>query len=226
MTEVQAVPADVHADVRVDVPEGTIHDVAADVGCDHRRFPRRRGEVLARAISAAVIEELAERGYNALTFEGVAARAGTGKSTLYRRWADKPSMVVDCLTDALPSLERHELVGDMRKDLLTVMSSYAVGCTGPLGVALRAICGGASGCVELKRLWKERAADPAIELLRRIVVDAIERGEAREGADAYECLIAGPAMIGQLYMANDTAPTRDEVTRMVDNVLIPMLKAR
>ncbi|MGW0659629.1 TetR/AcrR family transcriptional regulator [Streptodolium elevatio] len=222
MTEVQAVPAD----VRVDVPKGAIHDVAAGVGCDHRRFPRRRGQVLARAISVAVVEELAERGYDALTFEGVAARAGTGKSTLYRRWADKPSMIVDCLADALPSPEKHELVGDLREDLLSVMYSYAVGCTGPLGIALRAVCGGASGCVELKRLWKERAVDPAIGLLRQVVQGAIERGEARAGADAYECLIAGPAMIGQLYMANDTAPTREDVTRMVDNVLIPMLEPR
>ncbi|WP_436774757.1 TetR/AcrR family transcriptional regulator [Yinghuangia sp. YIM S09857] len=222
MTEVQAA----QAGVRVDVPTGTIHDVAAEVGCDHRRFPRRRGRVLARAISDAVVAELGERGYSALTFEGVAARAGTGKSTLYRRWADKPSMVVDCLADALPVLDNHELAGDLREDLLTVMQSYAVGCSGPLGVALRAICGTAGGCDQLKRLWKERAADPAIERMRGIVGGAIERGEARPGADAYECLIAGPAIIGQLYMANDTAPTLDEVTRLVDNVLVPMMAVR
>lgn len=220
MTEVQA-------DVRVDVSQGALDDVASEVGCDHRRFPRRRGRVLARAISEAVVGELAERGYEGLTFEGVAARAGTGKSTLYRRWADKPSMVVDCLADALPLPEEHRFAGDLREDLLMVMYAYADGCTGPLGVALRTVCaGGGGGCPELKRLWQERAAEPALAMLRRIIEGAVERGQARPDAAEYECLIAGPAMIGQVYMANDAAPTREQVTRIVDNVLIPMLEAR
>ena len=41
----------------------------------------------------AVLDELADRGYGALSVEGVARRAGVGKATIYRHWAGKPELV-------------------------------------------------------------------------------------------------------------------------------------
>ncbi len=46
-------------------------------------------------ILQAAVEELAERGYGGVTIEGVAARAGVGKSTIYRHWPDKLDMIAD-----------------------------------------------------------------------------------------------------------------------------------
>ncbi|MCF2527797.1 TetR/AcrR family transcriptional regulator [Yinghuangia soli] len=202
-------------------------ELAVEVGgYDHRRFPRRRGKVLEQAIGDAVVEELAERGYTALTFEGVAARAGTGKSTLYRRWADKPSMVVDCLTAVLPGPDDHPPTGDLREDLVNVLEAYATSCAGTIGVALRAVCGDAVKSPELQTMWRERAAEPRLAAIRSIIQAAVDRGEARPGALEPECILAGPAMIGQIYMATDNPPTRDEVRRVVDHVLVPMYEAR
>ena len=48
-----------------------------------------------RVILEAVLEELGEVGYGAFTIEGVAARAGVGKSTIYRHWGGKFELVVD-----------------------------------------------------------------------------------------------------------------------------------
>ena len=56
---------------------------------------RRRGTAVEKAISDAVLAELAEVGFGRLTFESVAERAGTGKSPLYRRWPDTVSLVID-----------------------------------------------------------------------------------------------------------------------------------
>lgn len=213
------------ADVRVDMHHDAIGRFAVGV-CDHRHLPRRRGAVLEQAIREGVLDELAERGYGGLTFEGVAARAGTGKSTLYRRWADKPTMVVDCLSAALPAHDPQSLVGDLREDLVTVLHSYAVACAGAAGFALRAVCGEAPRSPELERLWRERVAEPRLEVIREVIQRAIEHGEARPGATERECLLAGPAMIGQIYMATDDAPTLDDVRRVVDHVLLPMIEAR
>src|SRR6202050_2665871 len=58
---------------------------------------RRRGTAVEKAISDAVLVELAEVGFGRLTFESVAERAGTGKSPLYRRWPDTTSLVIDTL---------------------------------------------------------------------------------------------------------------------------------
>ncbi|UGQ10292.1 TetR/AcrR family transcriptional regulator [Yinghuangia sp. ASG 101] len=218
--------AGTRADVRVDVHHDAIGGLAVGVGCDHRHLPRRRGAVLEQAIREGVLDELAERGYNGLTFEGVAARAGTGKSTLYRRWADKPTMVVDCLSAAMPAPDAHCLHGDLREDLVTVLHAYALACAGVAGVALRAVCGEAPRCPELEHLWRERVAEPRLEVIREVVQRAIEHGEARPGATERECLLTGPAMVGQIYMATDEAPTLDDVARVVDHVIMPMIEAR
>lgn len=54
---------------------------------------RRRGAELEQAILAAVIEELLEKGYAGATYDSIAARAGTSKPVLYRRWESKAQMV-------------------------------------------------------------------------------------------------------------------------------------
>jgi AcrR family transcriptional regulator len=61
-----------------------------------------------QVVRGAVLDELAETGYGALTIEGVARRAGVGKSTIYRHWPDKAALVVDALEHA-----HHDLVPDL-----------------------------------------------------------------------------------------------------------------
>jgi AcrR family transcriptional regulator len=46
-------------------------------------------------ILRAAVEELAEEGYGGVTIEGIAARAGVGKSTIYRHWPDKLELIAD-----------------------------------------------------------------------------------------------------------------------------------
>lgn len=65
---------------------------------------RPRSAAADRAILDAVRETLAERGYAGLTVEGVAARAGVAKTTLYRRWTAKADLVVDAVVDGVGDL--------------------------------------------------------------------------------------------------------------------------
>jgi len=53
-------------------------------------------------ILRAAVEELAEEGYGAFTIESVAARAGVGKGTLYRRFTDKGGLAVALLDQREP----------------------------------------------------------------------------------------------------------------------------
>ena len=54
---------------------------------------RRRGSALEAAIFEAVIQELAETGYVDFSMESVAARAGTSKPVIYRRWSTRAQLV-------------------------------------------------------------------------------------------------------------------------------------
>ena len=47
------------------------------------------------AIFAATLALFAEHGYAGVSIEGVAARAGVGKATIYRRYASKAQLVVE-----------------------------------------------------------------------------------------------------------------------------------
>src|SRR5689334_13003240 len=71
-------------------------------------------------ILAAALAILLERGYNALTIEGVAATAGVGRPTIYRRWPSKAALAVAALVHssrlAIPVRDR----GSLRADLIAV----------------------------------------------------------------------------------------------------------
>ena len=69
---------------------------------DHRTRPRRRGDVLNSAIFEATLDELAEVGYAKLTMEGVAARAGASKASVYRRWPSRMELALDAVHHMAP----------------------------------------------------------------------------------------------------------------------------
>jgi AcrR family transcriptional regulator len=210
--------------VSTDVDTGQIGAAFAEV--DHRHRPRKRGETLERAIAAAVIAELSDRGYGALTFEGVAARAGTGKSALYRRWPDKASMTADAFAASLPGAETLPLAGELRADLIVFLETVAHGMLGPMGLGMRLLSGEICRQVEFGEMWQERVIQPWHDLLARIITDAIERGEARSGAIDPHCVIAGPSVLCQTFAMTGVPMSHDEITALVDNALLPMLVAQ
>jgi AcrR family transcriptional regulator len=65
------------------------------------RRGRPRSAATDRAILDAVRAQLVEHGYTSLTIEGVAAKAGVAKTTVYRRWTTKADLVVDAVVDTL-----------------------------------------------------------------------------------------------------------------------------
>ena len=93
---------------------------------DRRRIPAGAAvlrEDITEAIRAAVFEELAALGYGRMSIEGVARRAGVGKTAVYRRWNSKLDMVVEMVsTVAGQSLDLPDM-GSLEADigmLLTV----------------------------------------------------------------------------------------------------------
>src|SRR6476620_3260338 len=82
---------------------------------------RPRSEAAHRAILEAARELLIEEGFTRLRLEHVAARAGVGKSTIYRRWASKEALTLELLLGlAGPHLEIRD-VGNTRAELLAAV---------------------------------------------------------------------------------------------------------
>lgn len=101
---------------------------------------RRRSEESRLAILAAAIDLLAESGYAALSIEGIAARSGTGKQTVYRWWPTKADVVLEALavkTDLhIPIPDTGSYPGDLRAFL---DASFALARTPRVLEVLRAL---------------------------------------------------------------------------------------
>jgi hypothetical protein len=88
---------------------------------------RRRGKILEDAILEAAWEELCDVGYNRLTMEGVASRAKTNKAVVYRRWANKPTLILSVLRKFVPPLFPKEVpnTGDLHNDIFLFLHGIA-----------------------------------------------------------------------------------------------------
>lgn len=81
---------------------------------------RRRGAALESAILDAAWEVLVEQGYHGLTFETVAARAGTSKPVLYRRWPQRDDLLLATLARHWRPLDLPD-TGSLRQDALALL---------------------------------------------------------------------------------------------------------
>src|SRR3712207_2742373 len=86
------------------------------------RDPSRDG-----VIRAAILRLLAEVGYSALTMDAVAAEAGVGKATIYRRWRTKEELVVDTVSELNREFAVPADTGSVEGDLRAIM--HLVGTT-------------------------------------------------------------------------------------------------
>jgi AcrR family transcriptional regulator len=136
------------------------------------------------AILTAAFGELIDSGYAALSVEGVAARAGVNKTTIYRRWPTLDDLLVDALMewshDALPAQD----TGSIEADLLALGRQLADALNGGVGrqvVALVLTAGLRSAQLrETTRRYFDHQAERAIPL----IAGAIDRGELPADCDA------------------------------------------
>jgi AcrR family transcriptional regulator len=100
---------------------------------------RRRGEALLAALHEAVLAELDEVGLGRLTMEGIARRAGTPKTTLYRRWSAPGQVLLDAIAAAYPVEEPSPSTDDLRGDLIAALQLLIEWSRHPTARAVQAI---------------------------------------------------------------------------------------
>ncbi|NYI07312.1 TetR/AcrR family transcriptional regulator [Allostreptomyces psammosilenae] len=148
-----------------------------------RQRPVGRGPKVRAAVLAATLAELADGGYAALTVENVARRAGVHKTTVYRRWRDRESLVVDALAEQIAADIPIPDEGDVETDLRELARRFVGWATSPGGRAvLAAMLSDAVRVPEIAdargRLFQDRLrrAEP-------LVARAVERGELPADTD-------------------------------------------
>jgi AcrR family transcriptional regulator len=191
---------------------------------------RRRGEALEGAICAAALDELRRAGYSGFTVDGVAARAHTGKASIYRRWPDKAQLVADAICRAMPRPEGTTLAADLpssvstRDALVRMFDSIASGMSRVATDSLRCIIAEVARNPALADVMTASVLCPRqrglLDLLRR----GIALGDVRPDApmDLLAELIPG-LMIKRVVMRTEPLLDRRTIVQLVDEVIMPIL---
>jgi AcrR family transcriptional regulator len=196
--------------------------VTAVPGPDHRTLPRRRGAVLSRAIFDAVMAEIAESGYSALTMDRVAERARASKASLYRRWPGRAALILDAAYEAMPGPGTVPNTGSLRLDTLTVMRQGARVLEGTVGQAMRGVLGEALQNPDVAAEVREFARGNASRMMREILAHAVNRGECDPGLVTDSRIEAGPALLRQRFIFGSGPIDDDFLVGVVDQVVLPL----
>ncbi|GAA3437474.1 TetR/AcrR family transcriptional regulator [Kutzneria kofuensis] len=186
---------------------------------------RRRGEELEHALLTAAWAELLEVGYPKMTIENVAARAGTSKPVIYRRWPTKAKLVIAALVHNLPLHESDIDTGSLRGDLIELVGRGVKRFVRVPGDTLPGLITETFREPDVFAELRSRLRQSEIvELIRPLLTRAVERGELRtDQCDdrvlrvPFDLLRTETLIYGVLV--DDTA-----IAQIVDLVALPLLR--
>jgi len=191
-----------------------------------RRTPGRpRSEASHQAIIRATLELLVETGYRSLTMEGVRARAGVGKATIYRRWSSKEELVRDAIVFMHDDFEAPD-TGSLRGDY-EGMAAFVRAAAHRAGAAtfMPRLLGDAANDPELHAIFYDNLVEPRRAQMRAVLQRAVARREIRDDVDIELIidLFAGPVVYRLLITGGDYAqlPAVDEQLDALLNGLAP-----
>src|SRR5919197_3584492 len=158
---------------------------------------RPRSDRAHRAILAAFLTELIKEDFADLHLEHVAAHAGVGKATIYRRWPSKEALALDLLMQlAAPHIGIDD-VGDTRAELLAAVTNAMRAVTDtPFGPAIRALLSQIAINPALGDPFRARVVQARRDEVARVITRGIRRGDLR--ADA-EVDVSTELLVGPVY---------------------------
>ncbi len=184
------------------------------------KIPLGRRERTEAAILDATRELLAERGVQQLTVEGVAARAGVAKTTIYRRYRSKDELALAVLLKMVEEIVEVPDLEDSRAEL-TAFLDGAVKILGRtlMGRVMQGLVSDLATDPQLGRSFRDRIVALRVRELRRLIERGVERGDLRREIDVelVHELLFGPVYYRLLLSGGRLEKNLAE--RIVDAVL-------
>lgn len=145
-----------------------------------RRAGRPRSAAADRAIIDATLEVFAESGAEGLCIEKVAAKAGVGKATIYRRWPGKEDLLLDAISAMRSPLPKPK--GEsVREDLAALVDAIAKETGDPRRVRQFALLlGEGAAYPRLLERYIETVVEPRRDVVRSVLKRGVATGELRE----------------------------------------------
>ena len=185
-----------------------------------RKAVRPRSAESHQAILKATIELLTEEGFEAMSIEAIAARAGVGKTTIYRRWSSKTELVIDALEilrSEVPLID----TGDLRSDLIAVLQSGWQQRPSYLETLTLKMVGELKTNPEIFQAFFTRLVVPRSQQFAGMIERAKARGQIRSdiAPEFVVDLVAGPILFRALFTSLVAPPPANFPEQVVDAIL-------
>lgn len=167
-----------------------------DAACEAKHPGRPRCPVAHQNILKAARKLVEEVGFDGLTIEGIAARAGVGKTTIYRRWPNKASIVLDAFFEEVSPQASFPDTGNVREDIRLHLRKFVKELNGPTGCKIAMLLANGQFDEEMSEAFRTRWIEPRSNEARQVIKRGIERGEIRREVDP-EVLV--DALYGPVY---------------------------
>jgi AcrR family transcriptional regulator len=200
--------------------EPTAHPRPTASGAGPRRG-RPRSQERERDILAAAVVALVEEGYDAMTMEGVAAAAGAGKATIYRRWKSKAELVVDAIREHVAFDIELVDTGDIRADMHAFLVQLRNRMLGPDGRLLATFMAERLRHPALAEMFDRRFVSEKRVTLRGMVQRAVAGGDLPADTDVDLLVDVGKAIMVHEFTQHGGKLRRDLPERIVRQFLPP-----
>jgi len=165
-----------------------------------RKLGRPRDASVDAAIVQAVLEVLDEVGLAAMSMDAVAASAGVGKATIYRRWGSKEEMVIDVMASLVAAVDVSQ-TDDIRTDLITLLERLRVFMSDVKGGSIFPwLVGEVAAGTEVGRQYANAVIIPRRAMIAQVIGHAIQVGTLRPDLDVELAvdMITGAAILRKL----------------------------
>ena len=186
----------------------------AKSGRGRPRSPETRAKIL-----KAAYEMLNEVGFMDLTIEGVAARSGVGKPTIYRRWKTKSALAMDAFLEAVNPELAFPDTGSAQDDFREQMQKIVKLMKSPRGEVLASVIGCGQAEEELIAAFRENWLIPRRKDAKRIFQRGVERGELRSDVDVEVAIDALYSPLFYRLLLKHQPLTEKFVDELVDVVM-------
>ncbi|MEV6263753.1 TetR/AcrR family transcriptional regulator [Streptomyces sp. NPDC051784] len=189
-------------------------------GPDHSRRKERSRQAILAATRALVAEEA----YEKVTVEGIAARAGVGKQTIYRRWPTKSAVVFAALLDLSEDADTSSLAlpdtGDISADLRLVLRATVEEFNDPsFDRLVRALNTEIANDADLAAEYREKLDRPLEDVKKDRLRSAQQAGQLAPDADLDLVLAMLYAPLFQRWLHRSGPLTADYADALVDATL-------
>ncbi|HEY5989061.1 MAG TPA: TetR/AcrR family transcriptional regulator, partial [Streptosporangiaceae bacterium] len=172
----------------------------------------------------AAWDELRAAGYGGLTMEAVAARAGTSRAVLYRRWRNRPELVIAALRRHRPMLSGEVPdTGSLRGDVLALLRRMSARLAEIGPETVNGLLGDYFADAEVFSRVQDQVLYIGAGVMATILKRAADRGEARTEISPIIATLPTDLFRHQLFFTR-TPPAERIITEIVDEVFLPLVR--